>query len=362
MSAMIKVLLIYGGKSGEHEVSLCSAASVLANLSSETYEVTALAIDKDGRLYVHEGARLSHYKDKLPVKTLECRELPSLLHQGKLALDVDIVFPVIHGPLYEDGCLQGLLKMANVAFVGAGVLSSALGMDKDIARRLVQQRGLSCARYQSISSFSSIEAKEAFCRQVAKAFGWPLFVKPCSLGSSVGIQKVSNHTALLAAVSDAARYDEQVLVEEFIKGREIELAVLEKEGSDEPSVSIAGEIKVNSPDGFYSYTAKYLQAEQTELIVPAVLNDKLLLRLQKASADIFSTLKCKGMARVDFFVDEDERIIFNEINTIPGFTIWSMYPKMWQASGLAYGQLLDSLIKQGLKYHQLKQNIVTNYL
>ncbi len=260
--------------------------------------------------------------------------------------------------------MQGLLELSGLAYVGSDVLSSAIGMDKDIARRIVCVDGLKSAGYKLLSWHANAAEKQQFCAEVVREFGWPLFVKPCSLGSSVGIHKVKQMDELLTAIEDALRYDDEILVEECINGREIELAVLENTlPCGKPRVSIAGEIRVNHPDGFYSYSAKYMESEQTELIIPAPMNTSLQERLKEAAADIFTRLKCKGLARVDFFINEEQNeIYFNEINTLPGFTSISMYPKLWQASGLSYTDLLDALISIALVHQNCRQHLVTNYL
>lgn len=363
MAKPLNLVLLYGGKSGEHEISLISAASVLANLDASKYNIIPVGMDKGGRFYQNDYQELLAFKDSLPVITATSRPLASLVVDGQLAVDAELVFPVVHGPLYEDGCLQGLLELVGVAYVGCDVLSSAIGMDKDMARRLACGSDIRAAAYRLLSWHSSAADRQRFCRQTATELGWPLFVKPCSLGSSVGIHKVNNLTELERAVDDALRYDETILVEEFISGREIELAVLENSSPAlAPRVSIAGEICVNHADGFYSYTAKYLESTQTELHVPAQLDEKVMKALQKAAADIFSRLKCKGMARVDFFVNEERGdIYFNEINTLPGFTSISMYPKLWQASGLNYVALLDELVSLAMTHQRCRQQLVTNY-
>lgn len=360
---MLNLILLYGGKSGEHEISLISAASVLANLDATQYCIIPIGIDKDGRCYLNDYQELLNYKDALPIITPQSRPLQSLLLNGKFVVEADIIFPVVHGPLYEDGCLQGLLELADVAYVGCGVLSSAIGMDKDVARRLIKLDGIQAARYLSLSWHASAADVESFCHKAVAEFGWPLFVKPCSMGSSVGIHKTTNMAELENAVADARRYDETILIEECVQGREIELAVLESTSpTAAPKVSLPGEIRVNHADGFYSYTAKYLESGDTELITPAQLDEKLICRLQQAAADIFISLKCKGMARVDFFVnDRTGQIYFNEINTIPGFTPISMYPRMWQESGLPYSALLDRLIKLAMTHHQCRQQLVRHY-
>ncbi|CEK11895.1 D-alanine--D-alanine ligase family protein [Legionella hackeliae] len=363
MSKLINLLLLYGGKSGEHEVSLVSAASVLRELDTTKYAIIPVAMDKDGQFYLNNYEELKSHKERLPVKTARSHLLPSLLLNGRLAVDADVVFPVAHGPLYEDGCLQGLLELAGVAYVGCDVVSSAIGMDKDMARRLACNETIHAARYRMLSWFSTPLERQQFCQQTAAELNWPLFVKPCTLGSSVGIHKVKNIAELTAAVEDALRYDETILVEEGIHGREIEISVLENTSpAAAPRVSLPGEICVHHADGFYSYTAKYLESEQTELHVPAQLTPDMIKRIQTIAAEIFTRLKCKGMARVDFFVDEREgKIYFNEINTIPGFTPISMYPKMWQASGLEYSKLLDELINLAMIHQRCRQQLVTDY-
>ena len=358
------VVVVYGGKSGEHEVSLVSAASVLANLNPEKYNIIPIGMDKEGHFFLNDYRELLTYPQGLPVSTVNSKPLPSLLVDGRLAIDADVVFPVVHGPLYEDGCLQGVLKLAGVAFVGSDVLSSAIGMDKDIARRLACTNDtIRCAKYEALSSYASEAERHQFGQKVADTLGWPLFVKPCSLGSSVGIHKVENRADLLAAIEDAMRFDEVILVEEFIQGREIELAVLENSNPGKaPRVSLPGEIRVNHADGFYSYSAKYLESNATELIAPAILDAAFVTQLQQLAAEIFTRLKCRGLARVDFFVNEANRqIYFNEINTLPGFTPISMYPKLWQVSGLGYSDLLDELIQLAVNHHQHRLQLVTSY-
>ena len=363
MSKRINLILLYGGKSGEHEISLISAASVLAHLDPDRLQITPVGIDKDGRFYVNDYHELLAYTDALPVRTPQSRPLDNLLINGRLAIDADVVFPVVHGPLYEDGCLQGMLELAGVAYVGCNVLSSSIGMDKDMARRVGCINGIQSARYRLLSWHASALETEQFCQQTAAELGWPLFVKPCSMGSSVGIHKAHNMDELALAVADARRYDKAILVEAFIKGREIELAVLENASPTKRShVSVPGEVQVHHADGFYSYTAKYLDSGQTQLQIPANLDDALVSRLQEAAVDIFMSLKCSGMARVDFFVDDENgSIYFNEINTLPGFTSISMYPKLWQASGIAYSVLLDRLIDLAMMHQRCREQLVTHY-
>lgn len=366
MSDKLKVALLYGGRSGEHEISLLSAASVFLKLSRQRYEVLPVAIDKDGKLYLNDSLPIDPALKALPVKNQQSKPLPGLLIDGKFVLDVDVVFPVMHGPLCEDGSIQGALRLAGVAMVGCDVMSSAIGMDKDMTRQVACRSSLeprfTCTDYEVLSIFHSDAQREQSMKTAAEKFGWPLFVKPNHLGSSVGIHKARDMSALKSAVDDAFRYDDSVLIEKFTPGREIELSVLENANPGlPPLVSLAGEIKVNHPDGFYSYTAKYLESDSTDLIIPAHLSEEMLARLQEAARIIFVRLKCRGMARVDFFVDGDT-ILLNEINTLPGFTHISMYPKMWEQSGLAYEALLDSLIAVAMTHARMQKQLVTDYL
>lgn len=363
MPKLINLVLLYGGNSGEHEISLISAASVLAHLDPERYHIIPVGIDKEGRYFVNDYEALRAYPKALPVQTPHSRPLDSLVSQGKLAIEADVVFPVVHGPLYEDGCLQGILELAGVAYVGCGVLSSAIGMDKDISRRLACIDNVKSTQYRRITSHDRMDTLEPVCQEVVASFGWPLFVKPCCMGSSVGIRKVTTMKDLIEAIADAKRYDEEVLIEAFVEGREIELAVLENSlPQGLPKVSIPGEICVRHADGFYSYDAKYAESNQTDTDIPARLPDALVFQLQQMAADIFLRLKCRGMARVDFFVDEKKgEIYFNEINTLPGFTSISMYPKLWVASGLSYSTLLDQLVDLAMHHRRNKNQLVTHY-
>ena len=364
MPDSIHVVLVYGGQSGEHEISLRSAASVLANLDETRYRVTLVGMDKEGHLFVNDAKalRLLHTSE-LPVETPTSKPLDSLLLHSAFALAADVVFPMVHGPLYEDGCFQGLLDLAGIAYVGSGVLSSAICMDKDMTRRIACVDDVQSTRYRRFPMRRYHKHLNTFCEETVSQFGWPLFVKPCSMGSSVGIHKVATMDALLNAIADAGRYDEDVLIEAAVVGREIELAVLENiDPLAPPIVSIPGEICVHHPDGYYSYAAKYLDSDQTDLELPARLSETMTQRLQHMAADIFTRLECRGMARVDFFVDDTlGEIYFNEINTLPGFTSISMYPKLMVASGMTYSSLLDHLIELALMHRQNKNQLVTHY-
>ena len=360
----LRLVLLYGGKSGEHEVSLQSAASVLANLDLNQYDVLPVGMDKQGCLYLNNAADLiQNHPSRLPVQLANSEKLSSLIIDGQFSLDADVVFPVMHGPLCEDGVLQGVLDLAGIAYVGCNVLASAISMDKDIARQLAVVEGIEQIRYHRLPHTSSASQDKAWCEAAAKDLGFPVFVKPCALGSSVGIHRAGNMTELLAAVQDARQYDRIVLIEEYIDGREIELAVLEHDGAEGlPDVSVPGEIKTNHPDGFYSYAAKYTECEQLKLSIPAVLDANVTRKLQVAAAEIFMRLRAAGLARVDFFVQDDkDKVYFNEMNTLPGFTTVSMFPKLWEASGLNYSALLDRLIRRALERQAKRLALITDY-
>ncbi len=362
MSNLKNLVLLYGGRSGEHEISLISAASVLGNLDASLYNIIPIGMDKEGCFYLNDYKELLEYPDSLPVKTTSSKKLSSILIDGRFVIDDAVVFPVVHGPLYEDGCLQGLLELANVAYVGCDVASSAVAMDKEMTKAIFHDsENFKMARYKTLRLYNDSIKLEDFCKQVIAELGLPVFVKPNKLGSSVGIHKAKNLEELINSIKDASKYDEVVIIEEAIVGREIELAVLENSNANlAPLVSVAGEIKVQHNDGFYSYTAKYIESEQSELIVPAEISEDLLHKLQKSAAEIFIKLKCSGLSRIDFFV-KGEEIYFNEANTLPGFTSISMYPRLWKQSGINYKELLNKLIDLAIIRKDRRRNLVTDY-
>ena len=341
-----RVVVVFGGRSAEHEVSVVSARSVLAALDADRYDVLTIGIDKDGRWHLVPelpGGR----PGELPAVT--GREGPTVAlsrEPGEQALvaedgtrqEIDVVFPVLHGPYGEDGTIQGMLELAGIPYVGAGVLASAVGMDKAVQKVLFQAAGLPVVPHEVVHEREWEEEREAVEAR-AEGLGLPLFVKPATLGSSVGITKVKRLDDLPRAVEEALSYARKALVEDSMEGaREIECAVL---GNDDPVASVPGEI---IPEGeFYDYRAKYLD-EGTQLRVPADLPPEVTDRVQRMAVAAFQAIDAAGMARVDFFYREPDEIVVNEINTIPGFTHISMYPKMWEASGLAYPELVDRLI------------------
>jgi D-alanine-D-alanine ligase len=352
----LRVGVIFGGRSGEHEVSLASAASVIRALDPEKYEAVPIGIGKDGRWFMGTPAQ---------------KMLPEVLRQGQrvmLSADpnvgalmpleqssagsqrVDVIFPVLHGTYGEDGTVQGLLDLAGLPYVGSGVIGSAVGMDKDMAKRLFLQAGLPVGEFLAILRSGWENGRERILKSVAKKFRFPLFVKPAALGSSVGMSKVHKRQELPAALDLAAEFAQKILVERNIRGREIEVSVL---GNDEPRASVPGEIIPHRE--FYDYTAKYLE-EGTRLEIPAKLSSAQIKRFQEYAIQAFRCLECRGMARVDFFLEKPSgRIYLNEINTIPGFTSISMYPKLWEASGIPYRELIDRLIQLALAEHREKQ-------
>ncbi len=358
MKRKLRVAILFGGKSAEHEISLVSARNIVAAMDKDKYEVVSIGIDKEGRWFFDEGGDLLRRKDQSQVIFRQNRNptavLPGItstpmirISRGQPLGKVDVVFPVLHGPFGEDGTVQGLLKLANVPFVGAGVLGSAVGMDKDVMKRLLRDAKIPIPRFVV---FESSGANRIHFADVKRALGVPFFVKPANLGSSVGISKVTANKQFAGALTEAFRYDNKIVIEESISGREIECSVL---GNQNPIASLPGEI-VTRHD-FYSYDAKYRDEKGAQLIIPAALPKAIAKEVQELALRAFKTLACEGMARVDFFLRNNREIFVNEINTIPGFTKISMYPKLWEASGIPYRQLIDRLIQLALeRFHREK--------
>ncbi len=352
----LRVGLIFGGRSGEHEISLLSARSVLAALDYEKYEVTQIGISHQGVWWV--GDNLLEHLEKGIYATLNCAALlPDPSHPGIYRIDqsqqgnilkklasLDVVFPVLHGTFGEDGTIQGLFEMADLAYVGAGVLGSAVGMDKGVFKDVMHANDIPVLE-SIVLLRSEIETNmEAVLLRAEKLSQYPLFVKPANLGSSVGVSKCRNRSDLMEGLMEAARYDRRVLVERGINGREIEVSVL---GNDEPQASIPGEI-IPAAD-FYSYDAKY-HDDRSQLLIPAPISAQLIAQVQYLAVKAYKAVDCAGMARADFLLDKDSNTLFlNEINTIPGFTRISMYPKLWNASGISYPDLVDRLIELALE-------------
>jgi len=368
----LRVGVVFGGRSGEHEVSLASAASVIAALDELGHTVVPIGIARSGRWVVGGDplrALAAEARVALPsndvdgavkkalagraeatdstsgqslTRTEPAGGLPAELRQG-----LDVVVIMLHGPYGEDGTIQGLFELADVPYVGAGVLASAVGMDKVTMKAVFQAHGLPIVQHVVIGRNEWRSAPSRVAARVAEAIGFPCFVKPSNLGSSVGISKVRDAEALPAAIDLAARYDRKIIVERGVRGREIEVSVL---GNDEPMASLPGEITYDAE--WYDYSTKYLEG-QARLTVPAPISPELTRQIRELAVAAFRAVDCSGMARVDFFLEGD-RLLVNEINTIPGFTATSGYAKMWAASGLTYTALLDRLIALALERHDAK--------
>ncbi|WP_181350657.1 D-alanine--D-alanine ligase [Thalassobacillus sp. CUG 92003] len=359
-----KVGILFGGKSAEHEVSLQSAKNIIEAIDENKYDVVLIGIDKEGKWHLSKASQflLNEENPKLialnksneGIAVVPGKATNQVVALGDQQLDqLDVIFPIVHGTLGEDGSMQGMLRLANLPFVGSGVLGSAVSMDKDIAKRLLHGAGLEVARSITVSrnNRSTVQFE-----QVKAELGTPLFIKPANQGSSVGVSRVEHEDDFNRGLTEAFQFDHKVIIEESINGREIECSVL---GNEDPEASLPGEILPQ--DGFYSYEAKYVDEKGAILEAPADLNDEQVKAIKEASIQAFQALNCEGLARVDFFFTDDGRIIINEINTLPGFTRISMYPKLWEVSGLPYDQLIDRLIELALERHhrdlELKHSI-----
>jgi len=360
--------VLYGGRSGEHDVSLCSAASVVSALDKTKYDVVAIGIDRDGRWYVQDRPEIIADKDFGRILSLKKKgvwlvnhfEDQSRLHlydmtsRGKKVV-VDLVFPVLHGTYGEDGTMQGLLELARVPYVGVDVAGSAIGMDKDVAKRLLAQAGIPVVPWIMVSRADWLAGPQKILRGALRRLEMPVFVKPLCTGSSVGIKKVKVKKDLASAVDYAFQFDTRIMIEKGIECREIECAVL---GNENPLASVLGEILPTHE--FYSYEAKYLDPEGAKMSIPARIPARLAAAIRKCAVLGFQALNCNSMARVDFFLDKrTNEFYLNEINTLPGFTSISMYPKLWEATGLSYSALLDRLVELALVRHREKTSVVT---
>jgi D-alanine-D-alanine ligase len=356
--------ILFGGRSAEHEVSLQSAKNIIDVIDTNKYEVVLIGIDKKGQWHLNEESRFLLPATESGLPTLPETGENLALVPGKqiepvVALSgeqtpgsLDVIFPILHGPFGEDGTVQGLLKLANIAFVGAGVLGSAIGMDKDVMKRLLRDARIPIARFLVVNRYSP---KKIGFDDARSQLGLPLFIKPANLGSSVGIHKAKDREEFERAVRDALNYDNKILIEECIKGREIECSVL---GSENPIASVPGEILPRHE--FYSYKAKYLDENGAMLEIPAKLPPATSERIRRLAIKTFSVLCCEGMARVDFFLRNGDEIIVNEINTIPGFTRISMYPKLWEATGISCSELIDKLIELAIERFEREKGLKTD--
>jgi D-alanine-D-alanine ligase len=379
----IRVGVLFGGRSGEHEISLRSALTVMSAMDPAHYEIVPIGIARDGKWYLRVNA-VALLKTATPgLRALGRGGIEVTLppNPGRRTLvaiaatngnarttrharhaplpgPLDVIFPILHGTYGEDGTVQGLLELAGIPYVGAGVLGSAIGMDKDAQKRLLRDAGIPVVRYFAVTR-AALERDPALARRHAAALGYPLFVKPNALGSSIGIARVASPARLAAALDDAFQYDRKVLLEASCAGREFECAVL---GNDHPEASAPGEVIVKGAHHFYSYESKYVDPAGSEVRIPADLAPAAAERIRALATAAFLALDLRGMARVDFLANADlSELVVNEVNTIPGFTAISMYPKMWAASGLPLPQLVDRLIALAREDHRARAQLKYTY-
>lgn len=357
MSNKIKLGIIFGGRSGEHEVSLMSATSVIKAIDQSKYEVICIGITKEGEWLFYEGNAEDIENGKWEAKAKKDLEQDPLKYKfsivGKdksLKSMVDIVFPVLHGPYGEDGTIQGLLEIADIPYIGAGVLASSCAMDKAISKVIFIQENLPVCKYQIVSRKAFLDNKNHIIKEIEDTFDYPIFVKPANLGSSVGISKAHNQEELKKALLEAGQHDRKIVLEAFINGKEIETGVI---GNDQPEVAAVGEI-ISSKE-FYDYEAKYFDGGKSKMCVPADIAEEQKEKIRELAIKAYKALDCCGFARVDFFIERDTGEIFlNEINTIPGFTPYSMFPLLWKHQGVPYPQLIDKLINYGFERYKEK--------
>lgn len=359
-----KVAIIFGGQSAEHEVSLRSAKNIALAMDQVKYEFILVGISQQGTWYQFPDLRIFDQCVKLKDGTIpvEGKNVALIRSEGKTVLfdlksqtqlEIDCAFPIIHGTRGEDGTLQGLFKMMNIPFVGCGVLASAVGMDKEMMKRILNVAGIKNAKYRLLTPFQ----KNDF-QSLVMDLGLPFFIKPANAGSSVGVHKIKSESEFQDKLKDAFLYDYKVLAEEFIEGREIEISVMGL--NHEPKASLPGEVIPQHE--FYSYEAKYLDDNGALLQIPAQVDEVTVQRMQKLACDTYQALGCDGFTRVDFFMKKNGELYINEVNTLPGFTKISMYPKMWEASGLKYSDLISELIDLAFKKDQMDAKLVTTYL
>ena len=349
----LRVGVVFGGRSSEHQISLLSARSIIEAINRSKYDVTLIGIGKDGRWLGAKGeSYLLNAADpkKIAINPAATKELAIRPGVGGVG-PIDVIFPVMHGTYGEDGSIQGFLRMLDLPFVGPDILGSAVGMDKDVAKRLLRDAGIPIADFFAVRGFGDVSFQEA-----RKALGMPVFIKPANQGSSVGVSKAGDPASYQKALKEAFSYDTKVLIEEAVPGREIEVAVL---GNEKPEASVPGEVIPHHE--FYSYEAKYLDEDGAGLAIPAVLAPGQARALRDCAVRTFRALELEGMARVDFFLKKDGGFVVNEVNTIPGFTKISMYPKLWEASGLPYPKLIDRLIRLALERHARRKRLKTSH-
>jgi D-alanine-D-alanine ligase len=365
MRRKVRIGILCGGRSAEHEVSLQSAKNIVESIDREKYDVVLIGIDKQGQWHRREASGfLRDPDDPKSIRLHAASDHSAVIRQRgtghvvgpsdfRAMGSIDVVFPVLHGPFGEDGTVQGLMKLVGVPFVGASVLGSAVTMDKDVSKRLLRDAGIPTTRFLVLDRSS---VRDIDFHEVENRLGLPVFVKPANLGSSVATSKVRDRDRFERAIDEAFAYDNKILLEEYIEGRELECSVL---GNDSPIASVPGEIIPRHE--FYSYEAKYLDEEGAALEIPAKVDEETTCRIQDLAVRTFRVLCCEGMARVDFFLKYDGEVVVNEMNTIPGFTKISMYPKLWEASGIPQPELIDRLVELALERFEKERRLKTSY-
>jgi len=361
----LKIAILFGGKSTEHEVSLQSAKNIITAIDKEKYEITLIGIDKKGQWFLCDPKdylvnehnpreiKLKHTGIAVVFQMGKSAEQLLCFAEKSYTKSIDVVFPILHGAYGEDGTVQGLLKLANLPCVGPSLLGSGIGMDKDVTKRLLRDAGIPIAK---CLTFHQWEQKDINIETVVEELGLPIFVKPANLGSSVGISKVKKREQFLGAIQEAFSFDHKIVIEECIEGQEIECAVL---GNESPIASALG--AVIPQQEFYSYAAKYIDEKGADIQIPAEISCEVVTVVQELAIKAFQVLCCEGMARVDFFVTKENKVFINEINTIPGFTKISMYPKLWDFSGVSYVELIDKLIQLALERSKREGQIQNSY-
>lgn len=358
MSKKINVGILFGGKSVEHEVSVRSAKNVYDAIDKNKYNVIMIGISKKGKWFynpdISEDGCVIENNPLALIPGAENHQIIDIENKNEI-VKLDVIFPILHGPYGEDGTMQGLLKLTNIPFVGSSVLGSAVGMDKETMKRLLKDSKIPSAKYMVFNKYIDDVPNPTF-EEVKAYLGMPVFVKPANLGSSVGINKVSNENDFNQAINEAFKYDTKLIVETNIVGKEIECSVL---GNEKPIASLPGEIISNHD--FYSYEAKYLDENGAVLEIPAKLPEDTIKRIQEMAIKAFKSLYCEGLTRVDFFLTKDNELLVNELNTLPGFTNISMYPKLWEISGISYSDLIDKLIQYGIEKYNREKELKTSY-
>ncbi|HEV2412363.1 MAG TPA: D-alanine--D-alanine ligase [Candidatus Saccharimonadales bacterium] len=359
----VRVGIFFGGQSAEHEVSLQSAKNVVEALDKAKFEPVLIGIDKQGQWHLQDSFKLLEEGRTFDRTALETKgsdgvvtflpgsQTRELVDSGSGRHDkpIDVAFPVLHGPRGEDGTIQGFFELANVPYVGSGVLGSAVGMDKDVMKRLLRDASVPITDFVALHD---VDRHEIDLDGLIDRFGLPMFVKPANMGSSIGVSRATDKATLQKAIDDAFQFDQKILIEKTIEGDEIECSVL---GNEKPRASTVG--RVIPKDNFYSYDAKYLDDEAAKLEIPAKIPEAVVKKAQKTAVEAFKVLGCEGMARVDMFATKDGQILVNEVNTIPGFTMISMYPKLWEASGLSYSDLITELINLAIERFKKRNSL-----